>query len=264
MKSKFGRILLRYLIFVGIPYLVACRLEKFIFSRLDIETKKQLRKRNKRLFPELEKYDNVIEISKEAEEILENTPRGGAGPVISSFLLWLLGNVSDLGIKSAIISAIGTAIAGELADGYLSTMLKFGTSIVHSPGTKFLTARNKIEELDLFQSEAETEIQKLLLSNNMTTKDKIHYVSVKVQEILKKLHGPKRKQFILFVLALLFFFFGGNSITTHPSLTVLMESLRKMLGSDSELDMRDALIDTYLEFNAPLPEDLVNSINNIS
>lgn len=61
MQTKFIDIVLRYLIFVGIPYLIACRLEKFVFSRLSLETKQRLHKKypNKRLFPELDDISEV-------------------------------------------------------------------------------------------------------------------------------------------------------------------------------------------------------------
>lgn len=62
MQTKFIDIVSRYLFFVVIPYLIACRVEKFVFSRLSLETKQRLRAKNKRLFPEL---DDISEETKE-------------------------------------------------------------------------------------------------------------------------------------------------------------------------------------------------------
>ena len=55
------QILLRYLILVGV-FLVARRIEKFLLSRLDLETKKKLNEKYGKRFPEL---DNISEKTKE-------------------------------------------------------------------------------------------------------------------------------------------------------------------------------------------------------
>ena len=63
MQTTFSKILLRYLFLFG-TFLVARRIEKFLLSRLDLETKKKLNEKyHKRFrFPEL---DNRSEKTKE-------------------------------------------------------------------------------------------------------------------------------------------------------------------------------------------------------
>ena len=61
MQTTFSKILLRYLFFFG-TFLVARRIEKFLLSRLDLETKKKLNEKYHKRFPEL---DNISEKTKE-------------------------------------------------------------------------------------------------------------------------------------------------------------------------------------------------------
>jgi hypothetical protein len=69
--------LFRYLIFIGIPYLVAKRIEKYFWKNASPELNKELNKKLKEL-PEL---DRVSEFSKDA---LSN--RAGADPVVLWFV----------------------------------------------------------------------------------------------------------------------------------------------------------------------------------
>lgn len=61
MQTTFSKILLRYLFLFG-TFLVARRIEKFLLSRLDLETKKKLNEKYHKRFPEL---DNISEKTKE-------------------------------------------------------------------------------------------------------------------------------------------------------------------------------------------------------
>lgn len=61
MQTTFSKILLRYLFLFG-TFLVARRKEKFLLSRLDLETKKKLNEKYHKRFPEL---DNISEKTKE-------------------------------------------------------------------------------------------------------------------------------------------------------------------------------------------------------
>lgn len=73
MQSNLGRWILRYLVFIGIPYVLAKKIEKFLWNRLDPDIKKELNDKLKK-FPEIEN------ISEETRDSLDN--RGGANPLI--------------------------------------------------------------------------------------------------------------------------------------------------------------------------------------
>jgi hypothetical protein len=57
MQIQFGKLLLRYLVFIEIPYLIAKRIEKVLLNRLDPETKAILNEELKIFL----KIDNVSE-----------------------------------------------------------------------------------------------------------------------------------------------------------------------------------------------------------
>lgn len=125
MQIQFGKLFLRYLVFIGIPYLIAKRIEKFLLNHLDPETKAKLNEELKR-FPEI---DNVSEKTQN-----DLYTRGGADPVG----LWLTkAFVLDFAIKVAIGSGIGATIWGSTADNPAANVVKFGTAILQAPGNKF-------------------------------------------------------------------------------------------------------------------------------
>ena len=98
------KILLRYLIFVGIPYIIARRIEKYFWKHASPELKKELNKNLKNL-PELDK------VPKHTKDSLDT--RGGANPA----LLWFAKVViCDFAIKSAILTAVGASVWSETTD----------------------------------------------------------------------------------------------------------------------------------------------------
>jgi len=55
------------------------------------------------------------------------------------------------------------------------------------------------------------DIKEILFNNELTKKDKVELLKIKIKSVLKNLKGSKRKQFILFVIAtILLFSVGGN------------------------------------------------------
>ena len=92
------KILLRYLVFVGIPYIIAKRIEKYFWKHASPELKKKLNKKLK----DLSELNTVSEAAKGSLGT-----RGGANPVV----LWLVKVViSDFEIKVAIAGAVGASI----------------------------------------------------------------------------------------------------------------------------------------------------------
>lgn len=248
MQIQFGKLLLRYLVFVGIPYLIAKRIEKLLLNRLDPETKAKLNEELKR-FPEI---DNVSEKTQN-----DLGRRGGAAPVG----LWLTKVfVLDFAIKVAIGSSIGATIWGSTADNAAANVVKYGTAILQSPGNKFKNFCKKLRGIDPQHTQ---DIREILLDKNLSVKEKLELVRIKVEQTVKNLKGAKRTKFILFVMATLIFFFGGQLTGNVAVFTAVMERLRALLGMDGEEDLKGALIDVYREYNAPLPEELAKAIETI-
>ena len=247
------KILLRYLIFVGIPYILARRIEKYFWKHASPELKKELNKKIKD-FPA---SDIISDATKDSLDT-----RGGANPIV----LWLVKTViSDFGIKTAIVGAVGVSIWSETADNIAGQLAKYGSAILAAPGKKFVRLYNRIKGIDPQHS---LDIKAILLDRELTNLDKLELLKIKITSVLKNLKGSKRKQFILFVIATILFSVGGN----FALFAWFMERLRALLGTNDDVDsIREYIIESYREFNAPLPrelaevlpEEIIQSITNI-
>ena len=115
------KILFRYLIFVGIPYFIAKRIEKYFWEHASPELKKELNK-------ELKDSPELDTLSEHTKDPI-NT-RGGANPVI----LWITKVVmSDFAIKTAIAGAVGASIWSETADNAAAQLAKYGSAMLSAP-----------------------------------------------------------------------------------------------------------------------------------
>nr|YP_010516881.1 hypothetical protein ON958_pgp037 [Haslea pseudostrearia]UXN44663.1 hypothetical protein [Haslea pseudostrearia] len=99
---KINRIVLRYLVFVIIPYLIANSLEKLVWKHADSKSIEKIRK-------ELPDFEKLSEHSK-----YELDKRGG---VIDPILAWLTKvKIANFAIKVAIGGAVSASIWSETAD----------------------------------------------------------------------------------------------------------------------------------------------------
>lgn len=233
------KILFRYLIFVGIPYFIAKRIEKYFWKHASPELKKELNKKLK----DLPEFETVSEHSKDSLDI-----RGGANPLI----LWVVKVVmSDFAIKAAIAGAVGASIWSETGDNAAAQLAKYGSAMLSAPGKKFVRLYGRIKGVDPQHS---MDIKEILFNNELTNKDKVELLKIKIESVLKNLKGSKRKQFILFVIATILFSVGGN----FTLFAWFMERLRALIGTNDDVDtIKEYVIESYREFNAPLPRELV-------
>jgi hypothetical protein len=233
------KILIRYLIFVGIPYFIAKRIEKYFWKNASPELKKELNKKLKEL-------DTVSEGTKDSLNA-----RGGASPIV----LWVAKVImTDFAIKTAIAGAVGASIWAETADNAAAQLAKYGSVILSTPGKKFVSLYRRIKGVDPQHS---IDIREILLDKELTNKDKVELLKIKIESALKNLKGSKRKQFILFVIATILFSVGGNFVLFGW----FMERLRALIGTDDDVDtIRKYVIESYRQFNAPLPRELVEDL----
>ena len=246
--------ILRYFVFIGIPFFVAKRIEKYFWNHTSPELKNQLDKKLKQV-PELDK------LSESSKDGLGN--RGGANPVVLWFVKVI---VQDFAIKTAIAGAVGASIWSETADNAAAQLAKYGSAILSAPGKRFVRLYDRIKGINPQHS---IEIREILFDSELTNKDKVELLKIKIDSTLKNLKGSKRKQFILFVIATILFSVGGN----FTLFAWFMERLRALIGTGDDADtIREYVIECYREYNAPLPqelaevlpEELIRSINNIN
>jgi hypothetical protein len=231
--------LFRYLIFVGVPYVIARKIEKAYLQSLklknDIDTKP----------------DNlVVDTDKKAELKI----RGGSLSLATMGIVAFL--MKDFAFRTALSGLIGSTIWSDTADTAVEQILKYSSAILATPGFKFTNISKKLLSI---KSDHTLDIKEILLEKNISNKEKLELIILKVQYALKNLKGRKRAVFIATVLALLAFFLGNGT----PAFTYFMAGLREVLGGkDDEDSIRDYIIDLYREYNAPLPEELVTMITN--
>ena len=234
------RTLLRYLVFVGIPYVIARFIEKWFWKRASPELKKELNKKLKDA-PELD------ELSESTKDSLDS--RGGANPIV----LWITKIlINDLAIKTAIAGAVGASVWSGTADNAAAQLAKFGPAMLAAPGKKFVRLYQRVKGIDPQHS---IDIKEILLDKELTNLDKVELLKIKIESALKNLKGSKRKQFIYFVIAMILFSVGGN----FSSFAWFLERLRALIGINDDVDtFQQYIIESYREFNAPLPKELID------
>ena len=119
-----------------------------------------------------------------------------------------------------------------------------------TPGKKFVRLYNRLKGVDPQYS---LDIKEILFDKELTNQDKLDLLKIKIESALKNLRGSKRRQFILFILATILFSVDGN----FALFAWFMDRLRALLGTNDDLDtFRGYIIESYREFNAPLPREL--------
>lgn len=232
------RLLLRYLIFVGVPFAIARRIEKYFWKNIDIDTKKKIG-------DELTK----VNIDNSSGEALDN--RGGAiGPITLGFIKFIM---VDFGLKVVITTGVGATIWSEAADNGVEHLVKYCGAITAAPGRKLARIASHFRD----QTDQSLEIKEIVLDKRLSFEEKVELLKLKIDYALKNLKGKKRKQFILLLIATLAFFYGNNIV----GFTWLWERLRAFIGrGEDDEAIKDLIITTYRQYNAPLPEGILEQI----
>lgn len=237
MKPSFMQLLLRYLVFIGIPYFIARRIEKYVTPRLEKKLNKKLK--------DLPELDTVSENTKDSLDT-----RGG-----DLIVLWVTKVIlTDLPIKAAIAGGLGASIWSETADNTAGLLAKYGSAMLAAPGKKFVRLYRTIKGVDPHYPR---DIKEILYDKTLSNDEKLVILKIKIESTLKNLKGSKRKQFILFVIATILFSVGGNFVL----FAWFMERLRALIGTTDDVNIvQDYVIEAYREFNAPLPRELVENL----
>lgn len=234
------KLLLRYLIFAGIPFFVAKKIEKRFWSNADEDLKKKIGKK----FIE---QDEIDKLSNSSKDKLNN--RGGA---IDPLTVWLIKIVmADLALKTGVAGMVLSTIWSESADNAAAHIIYYSKAIVMAPGTKLRSIVRKLQRIDPTQTR---DIREILLDKDLGKQEKWELLRLKIEYALKNLRGRKRRQFILLVIAAITFAVG----TQFYQFTWFMSQFRDLLGRKDDLDtVKEYLIELYQEYNAPLPKELI-------
>jgi hypothetical protein len=240
MKSNIMKYVLRYVLFVGIPYVIARKVEKRYLKLKDNPVNKTNSLDNK--------TDN-----------LDNKPenpainiRGGEIFAINAIIELLM---KDFAYKTALTGLVGSTIWGNTADNAVEQIMKYAGAIVAAPGHKFLKILKRFRKID---DNYASSIKQILLEKDTSNEEKCELIRLKVQYALKNLKGKKRITFIASIVALLMFFLGNNT----TAFAYFMTSLKGLIGEKDDDSIKNYIIDVYKEYNAPLPEELITQITN--
>jgi hypothetical protein len=230
--------LLRYLIFVGVPYIIAKKIEKAYLQRLK---------------PKNNIDDKPESLIVDTDEKVGLYTRGGEIFTVTGIVAFLM---KDLAFRTAITTAVGTTIWSDTADTAVEQIVKYASAIVAAPGFKFRNIKRKLQRID---SHHASDIKEILLDKHISSQEKLELIRLKVQYALKNLRGARRVVFITSVIALLAFFLGNGT----PAFRYFMTGLREVIGGrDDEDTIKSYIVDIYREYNAPLPEELITKITN--
>ena len=231
--------LLRYLIFVGVPYIVAKKIEKMYLQSLKLKNDIDA------------KPDSLIVDTDKKDEL---KTRGGDLSLATISIVGFL--MKDFAFRAALTGLVGSTIWSDTADTAVKQVLKYASLIAATPGSKF---KNILKKLQRINNDHTLDIKEILLEKDISNKEKLELIILKVRYALKNLKGRRRAVFIATTIALLTFLLGNGT----PTFTYFMTGLREVLdGKDDEDSIKDYIIDLYREYNAPLPEELVTMITN--
>jgi hypothetical protein len=233
-QANIVKYLLRYLLFVGIPYAIAKQIEK-----------NYLRSRSK-------PYDKPDSLDNKPDSLPVDF-RGGELITLSGFVAFIM---KDLAFRVAFTGLVGSSIWSDTADTTTGQVVKYAGAIAAAPGTKLLKILKRFRGMN---GNHTLDIKEILLEKNISNEEKFEMVKVRVQYALKNLKGKKRITFITTTVALLVFFLGNGT----PAFVYFMAGLREMLGGrDDQESLKEYIIEIYREYNAPLPEELITQIAN--
>ena len=221
--------LLRYLLFVGVPYTLARGVER--------KYKKYLKGKGN--------PDNKPDSDTKPIDL-----RGGE-KFTTSIKKWVM---KDLAFRLAISSLIMSSVWCDTADNVINQLLLYSKSIVALPGYRFIGIVTKFKNMDHNHA---LDIKEILIEKNISNRDKFELIQLKIQYALKHLKGKKRASFITATIALLIFFLGNDSAI----FAYFMANLRELLGGENDQEsLRSYIIGIYREYNAPLPKELITQI----
>lgn len=236
------RIILRYLIFVGVPFVIARKIEKHFWKNIDPETKKKIS-------DDLTQTD----LSDSTGNTLDR--RGGAIDPITLGLIKFI--MVDFGLKIAISAGFGATIWSEAADNGVEHLVRYSGAIIAAPGRRFAKIIKHFRGFD--EIDQNLDIKEILLDKRLSFEEKVELLKLKIDYALKNLKGSKRKQFILLLIATLTFFYGNNIV----GFTWFWERVRGFIGRGEDAEaIKDLIITVYREYNAPLPEGILERITD--
>jgi len=161
----------------------------------------------------------------------------------------------DFGLKVAISTAFGVTIWSEGADKGIEHLVRYSGAIIADPGRKLAKTAKHFRGIE----QQNADIKEIILDKRLSFEEKIELLKLKIDYALKNLKGAKRKQFILLLIATLTFFYGNHIV----GFTWLWDRIRGFIGNGEDTEaIKDIIVTVYCEYNALLPERILEQITD--
>lgn len=170
VTNKISKLMIRYLICVGVPYLLARKFEKFFWKKINDENQTQIK-------------EELTNSTKGPTKKSLNRRGGGFDPITLAIMKRA---IADFGIKVAIVTGFTSLIYSEGADRAVKHIIRYSNVIIAAPGRKLTRIVKKLKKINL---EYSNDIEEILIDKELTSKEKIEFLKLKIDYALKKLKG---------------------------------------------------------------------------
>ena len=110
--------------------------------------------------------------------------------------------MKDFAFRAALTWLVGSTIWSYTADTAVKQVFKCSSLIAATPGFKF---KNILKKLQRINNHYTLDIKEILLEKNISNKEKLKLIIVKIRYALRNLKGRRRLLFIATTIALLTF-----------------------------------------------------------
>lgn len=157
----------------------------------------------------------------------------------------------DFGAKVAIASLFGGLVMDFYGPFTATQFAKYGRLLAEAPGSGF---RDMNKLISTYFTNPDLNLREKLLDGNIPLKEKLRLIKLHLKSTLKNLKGPKRREFIIAVLALIYFLIDGN----WGSFAFGLGKVQQFISQQDDIDdITSYLIELYKEYNAPYPKELI-------
>ncbi len=116
--------------------------------------------------------------------------------------------MKDFTFREALTRLVGSTIWSDTADTAVKQVLKYSSLIAATFGFKF---KNILKKLQRINNHYTLDIKEILLEKNISNKEKLKLIIVKIRYALKNFKGRRRSVFIAITIALLTFLLGNGT-----------------------------------------------------
>ena len=167
----------------------------------------------------------------------------------------------DRALKVALFVLLGGAGVTELIEMFRKQIINASPILLSLPGfDRSLRLRELVKTLPTGGVKSiMKQIYAIVNDTTLTNEEKVYLLKKIIKAAFVSLSGLNKRVFLLFLGYVLIFLLTNNT----PVFALLVGQLRELIkGVRTDDGILDFIIETYKEYNAPFPEELVTQIKN--